>query len=235
MALTWSELVDELRRHDLLVAAPAHGPVPTAIGMDSRTVVPGMFYLAVRGSQADGHRFVADAVRRGATAVVVETAQQSGVAEIVVRDGRRAALALGQAWYGHPGRQLTLIGVTGTNGKTTTTGLIRHLFNASDSAGSIGTLGAFDGHGDAVDSTAGSLTTPGPIDLQGTLAALLARGTTHVAMEASSHSLDQGRLDGLGFAAGVFTNLTRDHLDYHGTMESYLAAKLKLTTLLTLA
>jgi UDP-N-acetylmuramoyl-L-alanyl-D-glutamate--2,6-diaminopimelate ligase len=235
MALTWSQLVDELRRHDLLVAAPAHGPVPTAIGMDSRTVVPGTFYLAVRGSQADGHRFVEDAVRRGATAVVVETAQQSGVAEIIVRDGRRAALALGQAWYGHPGRRLTLIGVTGTNGKTTTTGLIRHLFNASDGAGSIGTLGAFDGHGDAVDSTAGSLTTPGPIDLQGTLAALLARGTTHVAMEASSHSLDQGRLDGLGFAAGVFTNLTRDHLDYHGTMESYLAAKLKLTALLTLA
>jgi UDP-N-acetylmuramoyl-L-alanyl-D-glutamate--2,6-diaminopimelate ligase len=202
--------------------------------MDSRAVRPGMFYVAVRGSQADGHRFVADAVRRGAAAAVVESPQKSGVPEIVVRDGRRAALALGQAWYGHPGRRLTLIGVTGTNGKTTTTGLIRHLFNGSHGAGSIGTLGAFDGQGDAIDSTAGSLTTPGPIDLQGTLAALLARGTTHVAMEASSHSLDQGRLDGLAFAAGVFTNLTRDHLDYHGTMESYLGAKLKLATLLTL-
>ncbi len=92
-------------------------------------------------------------------------------------------------------------------------------------AGSIGTLGAFDGRGEPVDSTAGSLTTPGPIDLQATLAELLARGVTHVAMEASSHSLDQGRLDGLAFAAGVFTNLTRDHLDYHGTMESYLGGQ----------
>ena len=232
MPLAWSDLLDELRRHDLLVAGPAAGPAPTAIGMDSRTVQPGMLYVAVRGSQADGHRFVADAVRRGATAVVVETAQGAGVPEIVVRDGRRAALALGQAWYGHPGRRLTLIGVTGTNGKTTTTGIIRHLFNGSHGAGSIGTLGAFDGHDESVDSTAGSLTTPGPIDLQATLAALVARGATHVAMETSSHSLDQGRLDGLTFAAGVFTNLTRDHLDYHGTMESYLAAKLKLSSLL---
>jgi UDP-N-acetylmuramoyl-L-alanyl-D-glutamate--2,6-diaminopimelate ligase len=234
MPLTWSELLDELRRADLLVSAAASGPTPIAIGMDSRTVRPGTFYVAVRGSQQDGHRFVGDAVRRGATGVLVESAQQSGVPEIVVRDGRRAALALGQAWYGHPGRRLTLIGVTGTNGKTTTTGLIRHLFNGSEGAASIGTLGAFDGRGDAVDSTAGTLTTPGPIDLQATLADLLARGATHVAMEASSHSLDQGRLDGLGFAAGVFTNLTRDHLDYHGTMEAYLAAKLMLRSLLSL-
>ena len=226
MPLAWRELLDELRRSDLLVAAPADGPMTTGVGMDSRTIESGMLYVAVRGSQADGHRFVGDAVRRGAAAVVVESAQQSGVPEIVVRDGRRAALALGQAWYGHPGRRLALLGVTGTNGKTTTVGILRHLFNAAGGAGSIGTLGAFDGGGRAVDSTAGSLTTPGPIDLQATLAELVARGTTHVAMEASSHSLDQGRLDGLAFAAGVFTNLTRDHLDYHGTMEAYLAAKL---------
>jgi UDP-N-acetylmuramoyl-L-alanyl-D-glutamate--2,6-diaminopimelate ligase len=124
--------------------------------------------------------------------------------------------------------------VTGTNGKTTTTGLIRHLFNQNQTAGSIGTLGAFDGKGEPVSSTAGSLTTPGPIDLQATLAALVARGTTHVVMETSSHSLDQGRLDGVPFAAAVFTNLTRDHLDYHGTMEAYLAAKLRLSALLRL-
>ncbi len=134
----------------------------------------------------------------------------------------------------HPARAVTLIGVTGTNGKTTTTGLIRHLFNQRESAGSIGTLGAFDGQGQAIPSTAGSLTTPGPIDLQATLAAMVDRGVTHVAMETSSHSLDQRRLDGLTFAAGVFTNLTRDHLDYHGTMEAYLASKLRLSTLLGL-
>ncbi|HEX5818352.1 MAG TPA: UDP-N-acetylmuramoyl-L-alanyl-D-glutamate--2,6-diaminopimelate ligase, partial [Gemmatimonadales bacterium] len=150
----------------------------------------------------------------------------------VVTDARRAAIELAKAWHGDPAASLVLVGITGTNGKTTTTALVRHLFNAAGTAGSIGTLGAFDGAGHDVPSTAGSLTTPGPVDLQATLAALVARGCTHVAMETSSHSLDQGRLDGLGFAAGVYTNFTRDHLDYHGTMEAYLAAKLKLSTLL---
>jgi UDP-N-acetylmuramoyl-L-alanyl-D-glutamate--2,6-diaminopimelate ligase len=125
-----------------------------------------------------------------------------------------------------------VIAITGTNGKTTTTALLRHLLNARGTAGSIGTIGAVDGAGESVASTAGSLTTPGPIDLQATLAALAGRGVADVAMEASSHSLDQGRLDGLTLAAGVFTNVSRDHLDYHGTMEAYVAAKLKLSTLL---
>ena len=234
MPLTWTGVLDELRRADLLVTAPPSAEDPSGLGVDSRNLRPGSIYIAVRGSQADGHRFVSDAIGRGATAVIVETPQQSGVPEIVVRDGQRAALVLGSAWYGHPARGLTLIGVTGTNGKTTTTGLIRHLFNQRESAGSIGTLGAFDGSGEAIPSTAGSLTTPGPIDLQATLAAMVARGVTHVAMETSSHSLDQRRLDGVTFAAGVFTNLTRDHLDYHGTMEAYLASKLRLSGLLGL-
>jgi UDP-N-acetylmuramoyl-L-alanyl-D-glutamate--2,6-diaminopimelate ligase len=234
MALSWHQALDELRRHDLLVSAPPDGPSLTGIGMDSRTVAAGWLYVAVRGSQLDGHRFVGDAARRGAAAAVVESPQAAALPEIVVRDGRRAALVLGQAWHGHPGRQLTLVGITGTNGKTTTTGLVRHLFNTEERAGSIGTLGAFDGRGDAVVSAAGSLTTPGPIDLQATLSELVARGCRFVAMEASSHSLDQGRLDGLTFAAAVYTNLTRDHLDYHGTMEAYLASKLKLSALLGL-
>jgi UDP-N-acetylmuramoyl-L-alanyl-D-glutamate--2,6-diaminopimelate ligase len=234
MPLTWTALLDELRRADLLGTAPITAPDPEGIGVDSRTIRPGMLYVALRGSQVDGHRFVADAVRRGAAAVVVESPQHSGVPEVVVRDSHRSALVLGDAWYGHPSRALTLIGVTGTNGKTTTTGLIRHLCNEAGAAGSIGTLGAFDGRGEAIPSTAGSLTTPGPIDLQATLASMVQRGVTHVAMEASSHSLDQRRLDGLTFAAGVFTNLTRDHLDYHGTMEAYLASKLRLSSLLGL-
>ena len=228
------ELVEALRRDGLLETAPAEGGPVTGVTADSREVKPGMVYIAVRGSQADGHRFVAGAVEKGAAAVVVERADGAGVPEVIVRDGRQAALVLGRFWYGDPGRRLTLIGVTGTNGKTTTTALVRHLFNGGGTAGSIGTLGAFDGAGRPVASTAGSLTTPGPIDLQATLAALVERGATHVAMETSSHSLDQGRLDGLTFAAGIFTNLTRDHLDYHGTMESYLAAKLRLDSLLGL-
>jgi UDP-N-acetylmuramoyl-L-alanyl-D-glutamate--2,6-diaminopimelate ligase len=229
-----AELIDALRRDGLFEAAPTQLPVVTGVTADSREVKSGMVYIAVRGSQTDGHQFVPDAVRKGAAAVVVERDEGAGVPAVVVRDGRLAALTLGRSWYDDPGRKLTLIGITGTNGKTTTTALVRHLFNADGTAGSIGTLGAFDGRGRPVPSTAGSLTTPGPIDLQATLATLVGRGTTHVAMETSSHSLDQGRLDGLTFAAGIFTNLTRDHLDYHGTMDSYLAAKVRLDTLLGL-
>ena len=229
---TLAQVLDALRREDLLLDAPRDLPEITGITTDSRTVVRGALYAAVRGSETDGHRFVADAARRGAVAAMVEVPQETALAQVLVRDGRRAALAVARAWYGDPSRQLVLIGVTGTNGKTTTTGLLRHLLNGAGTAGSIGTLGAYDGAGAAVPSAA--LTTPGPVDLQATLAALRDRGTTHVVMEVSSHSLDQGRVDGLTFAAGVFTNLTRDHLDYHGTMEHYLAAKLRLSSYLAL-
>jgi UDP-N-acetylmuramoyl-L-alanyl-D-glutamate--2,6-diaminopimelate ligase len=224
-------LVEALRREGLLMEG-ATLPALALLTDDSRAVRPGTLFVAVRGSQADGHRFVPDAVRRGAAALIVEAPQAVALPQLVVRDSRRAALALARAWHGDPAASLVLAGVTGTNGKTTTTGLIRHLLNAAGAAGSIGTLGAFDGAGREVPSTAGNLTTPGPIDLQATLAGLRARGCTHVVMETSSHSLDQGRLDGLAFAAGVYTNFTRDHLDYHGTMEAYLAAKLRLSTLL---
>ena len=229
---TFAQVLDALRREDLLLDAPRELPEISGITTDSRTVVPGVLYAAVRGSETDGHRFVADAARRGAVAAMVEVPQEAALAQVLVRDGRRAALAAARAWHGDPSRQLVLIGVTGTNGKTTTTGLLRHLLNGAGTAGSIGTLGAYDGTGAAVPSA--GLTTPGPVDLQATLAALRDRGTTHVVMETSSHSLDQGRVDGLTFAAGVFTNLTRDHLDYHGSMEHYLAAKLRLSSYLAL-
>jgi UDP-N-acetylmuramoyl-L-alanyl-D-glutamate--2,6-diaminopimelate ligase len=231
---TIAEIVAALRREDQLLSAPDPLPGVDALTADSRAVGAGALYAAVRGSQTDGHRFVADAVRRGAAAIMVETPQQAGVPELVVRDSRRALLAAARAWYGDPASSLTLIGVTGTNGKTTTTGLVRHLLNGAGKAGSIGTLGAFDGGGSEIPSTAGSLTTPGAADLQAILAAMRERGVTHVAMETSSHALEQGRLDGLTFAAGIFTNLTRDHLDYHGTMEAYLAAKLRLSGYLAL-
>lgn len=229
-----ADIVTALKREDLLVSAPANPVALTGITDDTRSLQPGMLYIAVRGTQTDGHRFVADAVQRGAAALVVESPQAGGVPEIVVQDSRRAAGAAARAWFNRPADHLTLVAVTGTNGKTTTTALVRHLFNASGSAGSIGTLGAFDGKGHAIQSTAGSLTTPGPVDLQATLAQMVERGVTNVVMEASSHSLDQRRLDDLTFAAAIFTNLTRDHLDYHRTMEDYLAAKLRLRGLLGL-
>jgi len=230
--LEWDGLLGALRREGLLLSV-AGGPAQlTGLAVDTRALQAGQLYCAVRGSTVDGHRFVADAVRLGAAAVMVEEPSGGAVPEIVVSDGRKAASVAARAWYGDPATALTLIGITGTNGKTTTTGLVRHLFNAAGTAGSIGTLGAFDGSGRPVPSTAGSLTTPGPVDLHATFAALRARGVTHVAMETSSHSLDQGRLDGLTFAGGIFTNLTREHLDYHRTMEHYLAAKLRLVALL---
>ncbi len=228
----WPALLDALRREELLVSAPADLPGVTAITTDSRGLERGALFVAVRGSVADGHRFAASAVANGAAVVVVEQTVPVGAPSIVVTDGRRAAIALARAWFGDPGRDLVLVGITGTSGKTTTTLLVRHLLNAGETAGSIGTLGAFDGRGRAVPSTAGSLTTPGPVDLQATLAALRDRGVDTVAVETSSHSLDQGRLDGLTFRGAVFTNLSREHLDYHKTMDEYRAAKLKLLTLM---
>jgi UDP-N-acetylmuramoyl-L-alanyl-D-glutamate--2,6-diaminopimelate ligase len=224
--------VATLARADLLSEPAPALPRLSGIATDSRTVEAGALFVAVRGSQEDGHRFAADAVARGAAALAVERRLDMSLPQLVVRDGRLAAIALARAWFDDPARRLALAGVTGTSGKTTTALLLRHLLNAAGTAGCIGTLGAVDGAGRPVPSTAGSLTTPGPVDLQATLAELVARGAEWVAMEASSHSLDQGRLDGLAFAAAVFTNLSREHLDYHETMDRYHAAKLGLLRLL---
>ncbi|MEO5799430.1 MAG: UDP-N-acetylmuramoyl-L-alanyl-D-glutamate--2,6-diaminopimelate ligase [Gemmatimonadales bacterium] len=231
--MTLQQLVSMLRRHDLVVEAPDTDVSLDAIAVDSRLVKPGTLFIAVRGSVVDGHTYIAKALASGAVAVVAEQGVALNVPLVIVRDGQRAARLLAEAWYGSPSEAMQLVGVTGTNGKTTTTALMRHLLNDRHDSGSIGTLGAFDADGRSVPSTAGSLTTPGPLDLQATLRALVDAGVRRVTMETSSHALDQGRLDGLAFAAGIFTNLTRDHLDYHVTMEQYLAAKRRLADLVT--
>jgi UDP-N-acetylmuramoyl-L-alanyl-D-glutamate--2,6-diaminopimelate ligase len=146
-----------------------------------------------------------------------------------VKNGRHAAALAAALHFGDPAQALRLLAVTGTNGKTTCVHLLRHLFGAEAPAGSIGTLGAVDGDGQVLPGS-DDLTTPGPVELQATLAALRERGVRTVAMEASSHSLDQDRLYGIHFKAAVFTNLTRDHLDYHQTLDAYLSAKLKLSS-----
>lgn len=224
-------LVDLLRPHGLLTATPDADPVIGGLTVDSREVTPGALFLALPGTMADGHDFVGAAVAAGAGAVLVERPVSTTVPTVVVRDARRAAEILAAAWYHHPLKSLEVIGITGTNGKTTTTALVRHLLGAAGDAGSIGTLGAYDAAGERIASTAGVLTTPGPLDLQRTFRGMADRGVRWVAMEASSHALHQGRLDGVAFAGGVFTNLTREHLDYHETMEAYLEAKLRLATL----
>ena len=225
-------IVAALERAKLLREPPDPGaaslPEITGLTADSRTVGPGMLFCAVRGVAQDGHRFVAAAEERGAAAALVEERQSGALLQILVRDGRRAAAVAAETWYDRPAARLDLIGVTGTNGKTTTVTLARHVLSALEPTGSIGTLGAFDPTGRPVPSDAGNLTTPGPIDLQATLAGMVAHGASAVAMEVSSHSLDQGRVDGLVFRAAIFTNFTRDHLDYHKTVEEYFRAKAKL-------
>src|SRR5207247_3265305 len=134
---------------------------------------------------------------------------------VLVKDRRRAAALAAATFFDHPAARLQLVGVTGTSGKTTTVVLARHVLGALWPTGAIGTLGAFDAAGAPVESEAGNLTTPGPIDLQATLAALVARGARGAAMEVSSHSLDQGRAEGLVFRAAIFATLTLDHRDHH--------------------
>jgi len=229
--MTLRELVAVLRRHDQVVRARDDEATITGLAVDSRKVRPGTLFIAVRGTTTDGHRFIGQAVASGAAAVVAEQEVDAPIPTVVVRDGKAAAQRLAEAWYRAPARELDLVAVTGTNGKTTTTAIMRHLLDHDHDAGTIGTLGAFDGRGAPVESSAGSLTTPGPLELQATLRGLIDHGVRSVAMEASSHALDQGRLDGLTFVAGIFTNLTHEHLDYHRTLDDYLGAKLRLADL----
>lgn len=229
-----AQIVEALGESGLLVSVGANLP-HTIVDLvdDSRRASHNAGFVAVRGYAQDGHDWIAAARSAGATMTIVEDEERSTLPCIVVRDGRRAAAVAAAAFHHWPARALTVVGVTGTNGKTTTVGLIRHLLDTpARPAASIGTLGVLIGSvGTPVDGGDG-LTTPGPVELQRLLRALVDQGVCTIAMEVSSHSLDQRRVDGIAFAAVVFTNLTRDHLDYHGTMESYRAAKLRLVGLL---
>ena len=201
------------------------------IAYDSRKVVPGSLFVAVRGSHSDGHQFIPQAIKQGAVAVVAEhgrTAAAPGdVPVMFVHDSRRALALLAGAFYDHPSRRLRLVGVTGTNGKTTTTYLVKAIIEA---AGNIaGLIGTIDYRvGDKVYPAPN--TTPESLDLQRLLAEMAALRATHCVMEVSSHALTLGRTVGCRFAAAAFTNLTQDHLDFHETMESYFQAKLRLFT-----
>jgi len=230
MRVRVAEIQAALTRHGLL--AGVNGTLPTestGISDDSRRVVSGDLFVAVRGWNSDGHDFLDDAEARGASVAIVEDSARTSLPSLVVREGRRAAAIAAATAYGDPARKLTLLGVTGTNGKTTTTSIMRHLFDDGASlSASIGTLGVLVGSEGEMLPGGGGLTTPGPVELQRILRDLVDRGVKTVAMEVSSHSLDQRRVDGLEFDAVVFTNLTRDHLDYHGTMAAYLEAKSRL-------
>jgi UDP-N-acetylmuramoyl-L-alanyl-D-glutamate--2,6-diaminopimelate ligase len=198
------------------------------IALDSRTVRPGDLFVAVRGARADGHAFIAEAVERGASAIVVEALEAgvpAAVTVIVVGDSRRALASLSAEFYGNPSRALDVVGVTGTNGKTTTTRMIAAILNRSGRrCGVIGTVGATFGS----TTTRLENTTPLPPELQQLLARMRDDGAGAVAMEVSSHALALDRIDGIAFRAAALTNVARDHLDFHQTLESYAAAKRRL-------
>lgn len=187
-------------------------------------------FVAIRGSRVDGHRFVDDAKARGAVAAVVEDAQSLGMMPgVVVAKSQIALSRLGAHLAGYPANKLYIVGITGTNGKTTTTSLTAELLGARGGASaSLGTLG-LRVRGESLVVT--EHTTPDAIALQELLQIAAAKGANGVAMEVSSHALHQHRADDIAFDCGVFTNLTRDHLDYHGSFSEYLAAKLRLVEL----
>ncbi len=203
----------------------------TGLAYDSRRVAPGDAFICVRGERADGHDFVAQALERGAVALVVQAGREQGLrppaggAIGVVGDSRQAMAELARAFYDDPSSRLTLAGVTGTNGKTTTALMLDAIFRAAGrESGVIGTIEYRIGG----QRRRPVHTTPEAVDLQGLLAELLEAGATHAAMEVSSHALALHRVDGCRFAAAVFTNLTPEHLDFHRDMEEYLATKARL-------
>lgn len=203
---------------------------PTGVRQDSRTVEAGDLFCARSGGKANGADFAADAVKRGAVALLVERGAELpalGVPCVVVRDVRRATAFAAEMIYGYPSRALALVGVTGTNGKTTTATLVEHaLAVLGRKPARLGTLGfSFAGQ-----ANPGSLTTPEADDVSRLVASVAEAGGTDFVMEASSHALAQGRVDALSFDVAAFTNLSQDHLDFHESMEAYGASKARLFT-----
>ena len=215
-----------------LLAGTTHCQVQHVIA-DSRQVVPGALFVALRGLQADGHCFLDEALQRGATSLLVEAptpellyrVQQEGQTLVQVEQSSKALGMLASAYYGRPSRHLKLIGVTGTNGKTTTTYVVESILQAAGrQLGVVGTIN----YRFAQQCLDAPQTTPDVLYLQELLQRMLDAGVTDAVMEVSSHALSQDRVAGCDFEICVFTNLSRDHYDYHGTEEAYFAAKARL-------
>ncbi|MDH2909319.1 MAG: UDP-N-acetylmuramoyl-L-alanyl-D-glutamate--2,6-diaminopimelate ligase, partial [Candidatus Eremiobacteraeota bacterium] len=199
-----------------------------SIEVDSRRVTPGSLFVAVRGAHVDGHAFLADAIARGAAAVVIEARAEIGalaVPALLVHDSLQALSPISAAFYGDPSHALSVIGITGTNGKTTSTRMLAAICAAAQiPCGVIGTVGAEFG----ARSWTLANTTPLPHELHALLAAMREDGARAVAIEVSSHALALGRVDDVRFAAAGLSNITQDHLDFHGSIEAYAAAKRRL-------
>jgi UDP-N-acetylmuramoyl-L-alanyl-D-glutamate--2,6-diaminopimelate ligase len=234
--MTWQDLLASLRDRGLLVAVPVAkaSVMPTVlsgIAYDSRRVAQGDVFVALRGQHADGIAFASQAVERGAAAIVSQEAAPASAAVpwVQVTDARLALAHLAVALHGDPSRRMQVIGITGTNGKTTTSYLLASIFEAAGrQCGVLGTV-AYRIGGEVREATR---TTPEAPDVQALLAEMVDKGCKACVMEVSSHALALRRVDGISFAAAVFTNLTRDHLDFHADMEDYFQAKRRLFQLL---
>jgi UDP-N-acetylmuramoyl-L-alanyl-D-glutamate--2,6-diaminopimelate ligase len=220
---------------DALPEKTTLGSLPTAVtgvAYDSRKVTAGDLFVAVSGLRQDGRRYIGEALERGAAAVVLEGTDALGgsaTGRIVVPSAREALARLADAFFGHPSRALTVVGVTGTNGKTTTSLLVDALLrHGGRTTGVVGTIEYRIG----AETRPAGQTTPEAAELQSLLAEMVERGVSAVAMEVSSHALALHRVDGVEFDVAVFTNLTQDHLDFHGTLPSYRLAKARLFSLL---
>ncbi len=219
-----------IRLSDLLRRDVASDPVITAVTADSRKVAPGALFVALPGTAADGRAFIPQALAQGAAAVLAPADTPDGAAPVLVTSGdvRRAYAIAARGFYG--AQPKTCVAVTGTNGKTSVAAFCRQIWaGLGHKAASMGTLGVVGQKGDKTYALTGpGLTSPDAAEAARLMAELARKDVTHLAVEASSHGIDQRRLDGVALKAAAFTNLTQDHLDYHGTMEDYRAAKMRL-------
>lgn len=211
---------------DILFSDADENTEITGICYDSRSVCAGNVFVAVRGFESDGHRFIPNAVKAGASVVVCEEKPEDTVPYILVENSRLALALLSCAFYDYPAEKMTVIGVTGTSGKTTSTNLIKHILESQSGAkvGLIGTNGNMIGD----EELHTEHTTPESLELQKLFAEMAEKGCTHVVMEVSSHAIVLDRIAGIRYNVAAFTNLSQDHLDFHGTMEAYAEAKSRL-------
>ena len=220
------KLKDLLQGVEIIKAAADMDMEITSVVYDSRKAVPGCLFVAVSGFVTDGNRFISMALEKGAAAVVTAKAPAEGVPYVLVPSDRLALALIGANYYGHPARDMKLIGITGTNGKTSSTLLLKHVLEQTRGAkvGLIGTMDNMIGS----RSVPAERTTPESLDLQALFAQMRDEGCSYVIMEVSSHAIALERVGGLHFAVAAFTNLTEDHLDFHKTMEHYCDTKAEL-------
>ncbi|HCM75581.1 MAG TPA: UDP-N-acetylmuramoyl-L-alanyl-D-glutamate--2,6-diaminopimelate ligase [Cytophagales bacterium] len=219
------ELKDILYKVNITSASGDMGIVVDGIAFDSRKVKKGFLFVAVKGTQSDGHSFIASAIQKGAIAVVSEKLPETlieGITFVTVKNSSKALGVMASNFYHNPSAKLKLVGVTGTNGKTTVATLLYKLFGSLGY--SVGLLSTVENR-IKEEVLIATHTTPDPIQINELLVKMLSVGCTHCFMEVSSHAVDQGRVEGLNFTGGVFTNISHDHLDYHRTFESYIRAK----------